>query len=192
MLLRVARVALLVLPCCTATIASLQPTTAARRSVAPRSRVRAAGEYTVRLNKPLGIVFEENVAGEEKGVRVAELLQGGNADSNGRVCVGDELVATSAVIFKDKRGAGFTNWERQMITCTSMSFDGVMGAIGSNDGRYGCVDVVLKLRPTEATVPRPISRFGQDDVVEPTWTPLEGVMSADGKSLPIKAPRDNF
>ena len=127
------------------------------------------------------------------GVRVADLVAGGNADLNGRVCVGDELVSTSAVIFSDRGlGGGYTKFERQMVTVTKMAFDGIMSAIGSNDGRFGCVDVVLKLRPTDQTIPRPIPAPGlavKDEGV--TWTALEGVKNGQS-SMPIRPPRDAF
>jgi hypothetical protein len=154
----------------------------------------AVGDYTVRLSKPLGIKFEEAEKGKPSGVRVAELIPGGNADLNGRVCVGDELVATSAVIFKDRLfgSGGFTNWERQMVACIKMDFDSIMTAIGSNDGRYGCVDVVLKLRPTAQTVPRPFSPPAArqaDDGVQ--WNAVDGVTKGKS-SMPIRPPKDAF
>lgn len=110
----------------------------ARTPTRLRAACTALGEYTVRLPKPLGIVFEEVEVGKPAGVRVARVVEGSNADLNGRVCVGDELVSTSAVVFTDKFNSGsFSNWERQMVTCTKMEFDGIMAAIRSNDGRYG-------------------------------------------------------
>jgi hypothetical protein len=45
----------------------------------------------------LGIVFEEVEPGESKGVEVASLVDGGNADLDGRILVGDKLVSVSAV-----------------------------------------------------------------------------------------------
>ena len=158
-----------------------------------RAACVALGEYTVRLGKPLGIVFEEAEVGKPMGVRVADLVAGGTADLNGRVCVGDELVSTSAIIFRDRGvGGGYTKFERQMVTVTKMEFDGVMSAIGSNDGRFGCIDVVLKLRPTDKTIARPIPAPGlaaKDEGV--TWTALEGVKKGQS-SMPIRPPRDAF
>lgn len=159
-----------------------------------RSACKALGEYKVRLAKPLGIAFEENEVDKPLGVRVAQIVPGGNADLNGRICVGDELVATSAVIFTDKYNQGsFSNWERQMIACTRMDFDSIMAAIGSNDGRYGCVDVVLQLRPTEQTVPRPIGTSRAANPAEDVeWDAFRGVRSAKGASMPIRPPKDAF
>mmetsp|Transcript_2666 Transcript_2666/g.7843 ORF Transcript_2666/g.7843 Transcript_2666/m.7843 type:complete len:206 (+) Transcript_2666:32-649(+) len=148
-------------------------------------------DYSVRLPKPLGIRFEEIVAGEPKGVCVAELVKGGNADLGGRVCVGDELVSVSAVVFKDKRGAGYTNWERQMVNCLKMDFDTIMSAIATNDGRYGCVDVVLKFRKSDASVARPLTDLRQDSPPEVTWDGARGVMQGKS-SLPIRPPKDTF
>lgn len=165
----------------------------ARTPTRRRAACTALGEYTVRLPKPLGIVFEEVEVGKPAGVRVARVVEGSNADLNGRVCVGDELVSTSAVVFTDKFNSGsFSNYERQMVTCTKMEFDGIMSAIGSNDGRYGCVDVVLKLRPTESTVPRPMGAARAADPAEDVrWDALNGVRSGKA-SMPIRPPRDAF
>ncbi|KAJ1622776.1 hypothetical protein T492DRAFT_1059924 [Pavlovales sp. CCMP2436] len=158
-----------------------------------RAECRAALEFSVRLPKPLGIVFEEAEVGQASGVRVAGLVESGNAERDGRVCIGDELVATSAVIFIDKFGSGsFTSWERQMVPCVKMDFNAIMSAIGSNDGRFGCVDVVLKLRPTERSPnprPMPEKREAPDGGVQ--WDGAKGVMN--GRiSMPIRPPNDNF
>ena len=51
----------------------------------------------IKLNRPLGIVFEEIEPGLPAGVRVKEITDGGNADLDGRVFVGDELVAVSGL-----------------------------------------------------------------------------------------------
>jgi hypothetical protein len=88
------------------------------------------GVYEVRMNKPLGIVFEEVEPG--KGVYVAGLVEGGQA--------GDVLLAITAV-----KVAG-AKWERRLIPALKFDFETVVGAIGSNDRKWGCDDVVLLFR----------------------------------------------
>ena len=53
-----------------------------RRRAAP-APLRMSEDPGVRLEKPLGIVFEECEPGEDKGVFVAEIVEGGNADAEG-------------------------------------------------------------------------------------------------------------
>ena len=69
----------------------------------------------IKLARPLGITFEEVEPNKPLGVRVASLVPGGSADRDGRVFVGDALVAVSGVILVDEGrwtlgGSGFTNW----------------------------------------------------------------------------------
>jgi len=67
-------------------------------------------------------------------------VPGGNAERDGKVLVGDKLIATSAVVLDKSNqpllslgGAGATNnWKRQMIPCGNMDFNSVMAAIKSN------------------------------------------------------------
>lgn len=101
------------------------------------------GTYEVSLDKPLGIIFEEIELG--KGLFVQELVEGGNAELSGKVKVGDNLVGITAVKIV---GAKF---ERRLIPCRGFDFDTMVGAVGSNDPKWGCNDVVLLLeRPDEA------------------------------------------
>ena len=54
--------------------------------------------WKVMLEKPLGIVFEENAGGMSKGVRVLEVVEGGNAAACPVAIVpGDELVALTGI-----------------------------------------------------------------------------------------------
>ena len=53
------------------------------------------GCYEVDLDKPLGIIFEEIEAG--KGVFVQDLVEGGLAERQGKIQVGDVLVGITAV-----------------------------------------------------------------------------------------------
>ena len=101
------------------------------------------GVYEVSMTKPLGIVFEEIEAG--KGVFVQDLVEGGLAERMGKIQVGDVLVGVTAVKVV---GAA---WERRLIPARKFDFDTAVGAIGSNEPKFGCGDVVLMFeRPGEA------------------------------------------
>lgn len=101
------------------------------------------GVYEVSLVKPLGIIFEEIEVG--KGVYVVDLVEGGNAQQmGGTIQKGDVLVGVTAVKVVGAK------WERRLIPAKDLSFDTVVGAIGSNDEKWGCDDVVLWfMRPEE-------------------------------------------
>lgn len=102
-----------------------------------------AGVYEVALNKPLGIVFEEIEIG--KGVVVTDLVEGGNAERQGIVQKGDILVAITAIKVVGAK------WERRLIPARNFDFDTVVGAISSNDPKWGCNNVILLFeRPGEA------------------------------------------
>lgn len=101
------------------------------------------GVYEVKLNKPLGIVFEEIATG--KGVYVQDLVPGGNAAMDGSVQPGDVLVGITAVKVVGAK------YERRLIPARKFDFDTVVGAISSNIPRFGCDDVILAFeRPLEA------------------------------------------
>ncbi|CAB9510480.1 expressed unknown protein [Seminavis robusta] len=101
------------------------------------------GVYEVDLDRPLGIVFEEIEVG--KGLYVQELVEGGNAERNGNVKVGDNLVGITAVKIVGAK------YERRMIPCRGFDFDTMVGAVSSNDPKWGCDGVVILLeRPDEA------------------------------------------
>ena len=102
-----------------------------------------AGVYEVALRKPLGIVFEEASAG--RGVYVTGLVEGGNAEAQGIVKEGDVLIGLTAVKVIGAK------WERRLIPARDLDFDTVVGAIGSNEERWGCRDVILQFqRPGES------------------------------------------
>ena len=104
-----------------------------------------AGTFEVRMARPLGIVFEELEAGGGGGVYVKELVEGGNAEAKGVIKPGDRLIAVTAVKVVGAK------WERRLLPCTTWDFDTVVGAIGSNDIKWGCNDVILLFeRPGEA------------------------------------------
>lgn len=93
--------------------------------------------------QPLGIVFEEIEAG--KGVYVQDLVEGGLAERQGKVQPGDVLVAVTAVKIVGAK------WERRLIPARDFDFDTAVGAIGSNDPKWQCNDVILMFeRPGEA------------------------------------------
>eukprot|EP00567_Pseudictyota_dubia_P011517 CAMPEP_0197446080 /NCGR_PEP_ID=MMETSP1175-20131217/11125_1 /TAXON_ID=1003142 /ORGANISM="Triceratium dubium, Strain CCMP147" /LENGTH=231 /DNA_ID=CAMNT_0042977143 /DNA_START=70 /DNA_END=762 /DNA_ORIENTATION=+ len=100
------------------------------------------GVYEVSMKKPLGIVFEEVDAG--RGVYVTDLVEGGNAEVQGTVQKGDVLIGVTAVKVIGAK------WERRLIPAKDLDFDTVVGAIGSNEDRWGCQNVILQFaRPGE-------------------------------------------
>mmetsp|Transcript_9860 Transcript_9860/g.29492 ORF Transcript_9860/g.29492 Transcript_9860/m.29492 type:complete len:168 (-) Transcript_9860:24-527(-) len=103
------------------------------------------GVFEVALERPCGIVFEELSGAFPRGVKIVDLVEGGNAAAAGTLEVGDELVALSAVRFS---GAKF---ERNLYDATKMDFDTVVDAIGSNEEKWNCPDVLLQFkRPAAA------------------------------------------
>ena len=114
----------------------------------PLSRVRCQAEiYRLKLRTPLGIGFEERTPGEPDGVEVAFLVEGGNAEQDGRICVGDYLLRCSAVILGGEAslvtiggGSQFTSWERELIPTSKMDLDTNKTAIGTKRTRrqHGC------------------------------------------------------
>ena len=112
------------------------------------------------------------------------------------------LVRVSAVSFGGQSaivtlGAGqqYTSFQRDLIPATKLDFDTIMGAIGSNEGRYGYTDVVMEFRHTQASVPRPVatSRAQRFDVdkADVQWDAARGAVS-NGKSTPLRPGKDNF
>ena len=101
------------------------------------------GVYEVSLKKPLGIVFEEFE--NQPGVFVKELVEGGNAEQEGTIQTGDVLIGITAVKVVGAK------YERRLIPARKFDFDTMVGAIGSNEERFACNDVVLMFeRPSEA------------------------------------------
>jgi len=88
----------------------------------------------VELSKPLGLVLEENKA--RGGIFVAEVLPGGNAAKTGLIAVGDELIATSAIVFDSEMLYGEVKVKKGeksvRIVARGQKFDTVMAAIGSH------------------------------------------------------------
>ena len=117
------------------------------------------GVYEVGLTKPLGIVFEELNAGQ--GVYVKELVEDGLAARQGRIQPGDVLIAVTAVKVIGAK------WERRMLPARKFDFDTVVGAIQSNDFKFGCDDVILMFETPTAADPEKTKNFL--DFFEPPW-----------------------
>jgi len=101
------------------------------------------GVYEVSLRKPCGILFEEIEV--NRGVYIQDLVEGGNAAEQGVLQPGDVLVGITAVQISGAK------WERRLIPARNFGFDLVVGAIGSNEQKWGCDDVILMVeRPGEA------------------------------------------
>lgn len=103
------------------------------------ARVRVA------LRKPLGIVLEQQRATGR--IYVVAVTPGGAADRDGRVSVGDELIATSAVVYSDSADYGGVlvkrGQQRVRLRVTGESFDTVLTAISTHPGT---MDVLLDLQ----------------------------------------------
>lgn len=109
----------------------------------PEMFVLPKGCYEVALEKPLGIAFEEVKPG--RGVLVDYLVEGSNAEKSGAIQPGDVLLAVTAVKVFGAR------YERKLIPAIDLDFDTIMGAIGSNQFKWKCKDVVMLMyRPSEA------------------------------------------
>lgn len=93
------------------------------------------GVYEVSLPKPLGIIFEEIEIG--KGVFVQDLVEGGAAERQGKIQRGDVLIGITAIKVVGAR------WERRLLPTRPWSFDTVVGAIGSNEPKWSCDNVVM-------------------------------------------------
>jgi len=100
------------------------------------------GTWEIALKRPCGIVFEERDG--RRGVEVAEVVDGGNAAAQGSLRAGDVLVGVSAI-----RCIG-AKFQREMFDATDMDFETVVEAIGSNEPKWKCEDVLLQFtRPAE-------------------------------------------
>lgn len=101
------------------------------------------GAYEVRLPRPCGIMFEE--IEPNRGVYVQGLVEGGNASKEGTLREGDILVGVTAIQISGAK------WERRLIPARKFGFDLAVDAIGSNEEKWGCSDVILLVeRPGEA------------------------------------------
>jgi hypothetical protein len=88
-------------------------------------------------------------------------------------------------------GSQFSSWKRELIPCSKMDFDTIMSALGSNSGRFGCVDIVLELAHTDDSVPRAAEQRSTFKGSEVEWDAAGGTRAGD-KSTPIRPCKDNF
>ena len=109
------------------------------------------GVYEISMTKPLGIIFEEIDAG--RGVYVQDLVEGGLAERQGKIQLGDVLVAVTAVKVVGAK------WERRLIPARKFDFDTAVGAIGSNEPKWGCNDVILMFERPEESDPKQVDEF---------------------------------
>ena len=73
------------------------------------------------------------------------LVEGGLAELQGKIQPGDILVGCTSIKVVGAK------WERRMIPARGFDFDTTVAAIGSNEPKWGCGDVVLMFeRPGEA------------------------------------------
>ena len=151
---------------------------------------------------PTTVYASQVEVGKPRGVVVAGLVEGGNAELDGRILVGDVLVRVSAVQFGGQSalvtlgtGSQYTKVTRELIPTTGMDFDTVMAAIASNGGQYGYTDVALELQHTAESVPRPAQpaseRATRRDGSSVEWDGARGTR-VNGVSTPIRPSPDNF
>eukprot|EP00270_Netrium_digitus_P018525 TRINITY_DN7066_c0_g1_i1.p1 TRINITY_DN7066_c0_g1~~TRINITY_DN7066_c0_g1_i1.p1 ORF type:complete len:221 (+),score=32.75 TRINITY_DN7066_c0_g1_i1:57-665(+) len=88
----------------------------------------------VELSRPLGLVLEEDVT--RGGIFVAEIIPEGNAEKSQEIDMGDELIATSAIVYNSSESYGGVTVRRQMeivrLTVRGEKFETVMAAIGTH------------------------------------------------------------
>lgn len=112
------------------------------------------GVYEVSLAKPCGILFEE--IEPNRGVFIQDLVEGGNAERQGILQKDDLLVGVTAIQISGAK------WERRLIPARNFGFDLVVDAIGSNEEKWGCNDVILMVeRPGEANNREEVEKFLQ-------------------------------
>ena len=79
----------------------------------------------VSLKKPLGLVLEQNRASLD--IFVVEVLPDGSAAKDGRIAVGDQLIATSAIVYQSEEDYGGVSVKKGMsmvrLLCKGESFD---------------------------------------------------------------------
>ena len=118
------------------------------------------GLYEVRLDKPLGVVFEEIEAG--RGLYVQDIVEGGNAAREGTIQKGDILVAITAIKVVGAK------YERRLIPARKFDFETMVGAIESNDSRFSCEDVILCVERPDESDSDAIQKF-MDELFEPPF-----------------------
>ena len=111
--------------------------------------------YEVTLKMPIGVVFAQDKTVDRAPVVIESVAPGGHADAAG-LRPGDVLVACSAVQLKagkegefEREGYGrrpYDNFEESMIDVEGLKFETVMGALKSNNPRWGKTSVTLVVR----------------------------------------------
>ncbi|KAG2431687.1 hypothetical protein HYH02_013264 [Chlamydomonas schloesseri] len=106
--------------------------------------------YSVSLKKPLGVVLEQDV--KSGNIFVVEVKAGGSAALDGRVKVGDQLIATSGVIYTTESdyGGAMVKGGQQLVRLrvAGETFKTVSAAIGSHPGH---MPVTLEFQRCDGT-----------------------------------------
>eukprot|EP00271_Cylindrocystis_brebissonii_P014966 TRINITY_DN3674_c0_g1_i1.p1 TRINITY_DN3674_c0_g1~~TRINITY_DN3674_c0_g1_i1.p1 ORF type:complete len:211 (+),score=34.01 TRINITY_DN3674_c0_g1_i1:157-789(+) len=106
----------------------------------------------VDLRRPLGLVLEEALSG---GIFVCEILPDSHAARAGVIDVGDELLATSAVVYKRQEEYGGVavqkGMERVRLTVRGEKFETVMAAIGTHLADMTVTLELQKCDPSKAS-----------------------------------------
>ncbi|CAI5955480.1 unnamed protein product [Closterium sp. NIES-65] len=101
----------------------------------------------IELARPLGLVLEERAG----GIFVAEVARGGNAEATGLVDAGDQLIATSAIVFDDSDSYGGVVVKKGMrivrFNVRGEKFDTVMAAIGTHPSYLKVAIELQKCKP---------------------------------------------
>lgn len=110
--------------------------TAASSSVDQNGVPPGCSRYSISVKKPLGLVLEQN---KDTGViTIVEIAPEGNAAKTGLVAVGDQLIATSGVVYnkESEYGGAKVKMGQEVVRMTVMgeSFKTVSAAIGSHPG----------------------------------------------------------
>ena len=79
----------------------------------------------VSLKKPLGLVLEQNKTSLD--IFVVEVMPDGSAAKDGRIAPGDQLIATSAIVYQSEEDYGGVSVKKGMqmvrLLCKGESFD---------------------------------------------------------------------
>ncbi|CAI5459422.1 unnamed protein product [Closterium sp. Yama58-4] len=101
----------------------------------------------IELARPLGMVLEERAG----GIFVAEVARGGNAEATGLVDAGDQLIATSAIVFDNSDSYGGVVVKKGMrivrFNVRGEKFDTVMAAIGTHPSYLKVAIELQKCKP---------------------------------------------
>lgn len=121
------------------------------RELYPEQFKLPKGVYEVPLAKPCGILFEE--IEPNRGVYIQDLVEGGNAARQGILKPDDILIGVTAIQIAGAK------WERRLIPARKFGFDLVVGAIGSNEEKWGCNNVILMVERPEESNRKEVDKF---------------------------------